>query len=178
MSYEWSDLCYHCVSWESGGKLTYKLSLCNAPVFNHIFLISENCECLRCYCLGKAYYWWSYFWSETVEFLWTLLEDSNFWGHTTGGFDKIACKSYFWLSHSLPSERKWHKKRLNFNCPYYQQFDCMNLHFPMKWSHKYLCQDILSRHHNGGDSRAIWNVGKLAHWIINQEWKQILEYLS
>jgi hypothetical protein len=44
------------------------------PVFNQIFLISENCESLSCYCLSKAYYWRSYFWSETVEFLWTLLE--------------------------------------------------------------------------------------------------------
>jgi hypothetical protein len=43
-----------------------------------------------------------------------LLEDNHFWGHTTVYFDKIAWKFYFWLSHSLPSEIKWHEKQPKF----------------------------------------------------------------
>jgi hypothetical protein len=79
LSSEWSDLCSHCVSWESGIKLAYrKLSLCNAPVFNHTFLISEHCQSLDFYCLGQTYYLKFYCtgWSETVEFHSTLLEDN------------------------------------------------------------------------------------------------------
>jgi hypothetical protein len=100
--------------------------LCNAPVFNHIFLISEKCESLSCYCLGKTYYWISYFWSETIEFLWTLLEDNHFWGHITVGFVKIAWKSCSWLSHSLPSEGKWHEKQPKFQLSI----------FPAIWLHE------------------------------------------
>jgi hypothetical protein len=125
LSYEWSDLCGHYVSWESGNKLAYELCvILQFLITSFLFLRIVNLSVANC--LGKACYWRSYFWSETVEFLWTLLEDNCFWGHTTVGFDKITWKSYFWLSHSLPSERKWHKKEPKF------QFSIL----PANWLHE------------------------------------------